>query len=58
MKETMAHQAEKEVTALKKKLEVTEQKAKDAADDLQAVVEGKLPRSPKDEPVCPLGLLS
>jgi hypothetical protein len=45
MKETMARQAEKEVTALKKKLEVTERKAKDAADDLQAVIEGKLPRS-------------
>jgi hypothetical protein len=34
VKETMAHQEEKEVTALKKKLEVTEWKAKDAADDL------------------------
>jgi hypothetical protein len=45
MKETMARQAEKEVTALKKKLEVTKRKAKDAADDLQAVIEGKLPRS-------------
>jgi hypothetical protein len=30
-----------------KKLEVTEQKAKDAAADLQAVIKGKLPRSPQ-----------
>jgi hypothetical protein len=41
VKEAMAHQAEKEVASLKKKLEATERKAKDAADDLQAVVEGK-----------------
>jgi hypothetical protein len=38
VKETMAHQAEKEVTALKKKLEVAERKVKDVADNLQAVV--------------------
>jgi dynactin complex subunit len=47
MKETMARQAEKEVTTLKKKLEVAERKAKDAANDIQVVVEGNLPRSPK-----------
>jgi hypothetical protein len=52
VKETMARQAEKEVSALKK-LEVTEWKAKDATDDLQAVVEGKLPRSPKVDPCTP-----
>jgi hypothetical protein len=43
----MAREAEKKTTALKRKLEVTEQKAKDAAADLQAVVEGKLTRSPQ-----------
>jgi hypothetical protein len=48
MKETMARQAQKETATLKKKLEVTEQKAKDVATaDLQAVIEGKLPRSPQ-----------
>jgi hypothetical protein len=41
----MARQAQKEAAALKKKLEVAEQKAKDATADLQAVIEGKLPRS-------------
>jgi hypothetical protein len=54
----MARQAEKEVTTLKNKLEVAKRKAKDAVDDLQAVVEGKLPRSPKVYPVYPVGLLS
>jgi hypothetical protein len=34
------------VAALKKKLEITEQKAKDVAADLQAVVEDKLLMSP------------
>jgi hypothetical protein len=43
---------------LKKKLEVAERKAKVVADNLQAGVEGKLPRSPKAEPVYPVGLLS
>jgi hypothetical protein len=47
VKEAMTRQAEKEADALKKKLEVAEQKAKDAAADLQAVVEGKLLRSPR-----------
>jgi hypothetical protein len=45
VKEAMSRQVEKEVASLKKKLEVAEQKAKDAADDLQAVVEGKFSRS-------------
>jgi hypothetical protein len=45
VKETMECQAQKETAALKKKLEVAEQKAKDAAADLQAVIEGKFPRS-------------
>jgi hypothetical protein len=44
VKETMARQAQKAAVALKKKLEVAEQKAKDVAADLQAVIEGKLPR--------------
>jgi hypothetical protein len=44
VKETMARQAQKEAATLKKKLEVAEQKAKDAAADLQAVIEHKLPR--------------
>jgi hypothetical protein len=47
VKETMARQAQKEEAALKKKLEVAEQKAKDAAADLQDVIEGKLPSSPQ-----------
>jgi hypothetical protein len=33
----MAREAEKKTTALKRKLEVTEQKAKDATADLQAI---------------------
>jgi hypothetical protein len=55
VKEAMARQVEKEVTALKKKLEVAEWKAKDAADDVQAVVKGKVSRSPKTDSMCPLG---
>jgi hypothetical protein len=51
VKETMARQAEKDVTSLKKKLEVTERKAKDAADNPQDVLEGKLSRSPKVDPM-------
>jgi hypothetical protein len=39
VKVAMARQ--KEVASLKKKLQEAEKKAKDAADDLQAVVEGK-----------------
>jgi hypothetical protein len=41
IKEVMACQAQKEAADLKKKLEDTEQKAKGAASDLQAVVDGK-----------------
>jgi hypothetical protein len=41
----MARQAQKEAVALKKKLEAAEQTAKDTAVDLQAVIEGQLPRS-------------
>jgi hypothetical protein len=47
VKETMARQAQKEAAVLKKKLEAVEQKAKDAAANLQDVIEGKLPRSPQ-----------
>jgi hypothetical protein len=47
MKKTMARQAQKEAAALKKKLEVTEQKANDLAADLRAVIEGKFPRLPQ-----------
>jgi hypothetical protein len=43
----MARQAQKEVAALKKKLEVAEQKLKNTAAGLQALIEGKLPRSPQ-----------
>jgi hypothetical protein len=39
--EVMARQAQKEMAGLKKKLEDAEQKAKDAATDLQAEVEGE-----------------
>jgi hypothetical protein len=40
VKEALARQAEKEVNSLKKKPEVAQQKANDAADDLQAMVDG------------------
>jgi uncharacterized membrane protein len=40
VKEAMARQAHKDAADLKKKLEDAEQKAKDVASDLQAVVEG------------------
>jgi hypothetical protein len=43
----MARQAQKEATDLKKKLEDAEQKAKDAAADLQVVIEGKFPTLPR-----------
>jgi hypothetical protein len=39
------------MAALKKKLEVAEQKAKDTASDLQVVIEGKFPRSPQVDSV-------
>jgi hypothetical protein len=41
---------------LKKKLVVTERKAKDGANNLQAVVEGKFSRSPKSDSMCPSGI--
>jgi hypothetical protein len=41
VKEVMARRAQKEAADLKKKLEDAERKAKDAASDLQAVVECK-----------------
>jgi hypothetical protein len=41
LQEAMARQAQKEATDLKQKLEDAKQKAKDAATDLQAVVEGE-----------------
>jgi hypothetical protein len=42
----MARQAQKEAVDLKKKLEDTEQKAKDVDADLQDVIEGKFPTLP------------
>jgi hypothetical protein len=47
VKETMARQAQREAAALKEKVEVAKQKAKDTAADLQDLIEGKLPRSPQ-----------
>jgi hypothetical protein len=41
VKDTMAHQSQKEAADLKKKLEDAEQKAKDAAANLQAMIEGE-----------------
>jgi hypothetical protein len=41
VKEAMARQVQKEAADLKKKLEVAEQKARDAASDLHAVAEGE-----------------
>jgi seryl-tRNA synthetase len=52
VKEVMAHQARKEAADLKKKLEDTEQKAKDATGDLQAVVEGEPPTLPYADSTC------
>jgi hypothetical protein len=43
----MAHQAQREVTDLKKKLEDDERKAKGAATNLQVMIEGKFPMSPR-----------
>jgi hypothetical protein len=48
----MARQAQKKVAALKKKLEDAKQKAKDAAVDLQAVLEGKFPTLPRADFAC------
>jgi hypothetical protein len=52
VKEAMACQAQKEAASLKRELEVAEQKAKDAAADLQVVIEGKFSRSPQVNSVC------
>jgi 23S rRNA maturation-related 3'-5' exoribonuclease YhaM len=52
VKEAMARQAQKEATNLKKKLYEAERKAKDVAADLQVVIEGKFPRSPRAGSVC------
>jgi hypothetical protein len=52
VKEAMARQAQKEATELKKKLEDAEQRAKDAAADLQVMIEGKFPRSAQAGSVC------
>jgi hypothetical protein len=43
----MARQAQREAADLKRKLEDTEWKAKDAAADLQVLIEGNFPRSPR-----------
>jgi hypothetical protein len=43
---------QKEAADLKKKLEDTEQKAKDATSDLQAVVEGEPPTLLYADPYC------
>jgi hypothetical protein len=48
----MARQVQKEAADLRKKLEDVEQKAKDAAADLQAVIEGKFPMLPRVDSVC------
>jgi hypothetical protein len=48
----MARQAQKEAADLKKMLEDAEQKAKDTASDLQAVVEGKSSSLPWADSVC------
>jgi hypothetical protein len=52
VKEVMAHQAQKEAADLKKRLEDTERKAKDATSDLQAMVEGKSSSLPWADSVC------
>jgi hypothetical protein len=51
IKEVMTRQAQKDAADLKK-LEDAEQKAKDAASDLQAVVEGKSLSLPRVDSVC------
>jgi hypothetical protein len=52
VKDVMARQAQQEAADLKKKLEDAEQKAKDAAADLQAVIEGKSSMLPHADSVC------
>jgi hypothetical protein len=48
----MARQAQKEAVALKRELEVAERKAKDAASDLQVMIEVKFSRLPQVNFVC------
>jgi hypothetical protein len=48
----MARQTLKEAAELKKKLEDAERKAKDAAQDLQAVIEGKSSTWPRADFAC------
>jgi hypothetical protein len=48
----MARQAQKEAADLKKKLEDAKQKAKDAATELQTVIEGKFRTLPRADSVC------
>jgi hypothetical protein len=52
VKEVMACQAQKEATDLKKKLEEAEQKAKDAAVNVQVVIEGEPPTLPYADSIC------
>jgi hypothetical protein len=52
VKEVMARQAHKDAADLKKKLEDTERKAKDAASDLQAIVEGTFSSLLKADSMC------
>jgi hypothetical protein len=52
VKDVMARQAQKEAADLKKKLEDAKQKAKDAATELQAVIEGKFRTLPRADSVC------
>jgi DUF917 family protein len=52
VKEAMARQTLKEAADLKKKLEDAEQKAKDTATDLQAMIEGKFLTLPRADSVC------
>jgi hypothetical protein len=48
----MARQAQREAADLKKKLEDAKRKAKDTIADLQVVIEGKFPTSPRAGSVC------
>jgi hypothetical protein len=43
----MVRQSQREAADLKKKLEDVERKAKDAATDLQVVIDGKFPTLPR-----------
>jgi hypothetical protein len=47
----MACEAQREAADLKKKLEDTERKGKDAATDLQVMIEGKFPMLPRADSV-------